>query len=83
MDQATAIMNGLIAIGAGLAILGGGIGVGIGQGRVGQAALEGMSRNPEMEGPIRNTMFIAMAMFETAVIYGFVISLILVLTKMV
>ncbi len=76
------IVDGLIAIGAGLALGGAGIGSGIGQGHAVGGALEGMSRNPEMVGTIRSNMFVGVAMIESSVIYGLVVALILIFTKM-
>lgn len=80
--DAQLITAGLFAIGAGLAIGLPGIGVGTGQGHIGKGALEGMARNPEMAGPIRSTMFIAVALAETPAIYGLVISIILIVIMM-
>lgn len=71
------INQGLIAIGAGIAVTGGGVGTGIGQGHAVRGALEAMARNPEMEGTIRTNMFVGAAMAESSAIYGLIISLIL------
>ncbi len=76
------ITTGLVAIGAGLAVGLTGIGSGIGEGKAVASAFEAMSRNPEMKSEIRSNMFIGVAMIESAVIYGFVIALILIFTKM-
>jgi len=47
-------------IGAGLAV----IGVGIGIGKIGAAALEGMARQPEQSGKLQTAMLIAAALVE-------------------
>ena len=48
------------ALGAGLAIIGGGFGIG----RLAQAAMEGMARQPEAAGDIRGGMILAAALIE-------------------
>lgn len=67
---------GLIAIGAGIAICAG-LGTGIGEGIVAGKAVEAIGRNPEMEGKIRTTMILGIALTETVAIYGLLISLVL------
>ena len=47
----------IAAIGAGLAVLGAGIGIG----QIGGKAVEGIARNPEASGKITTTMLIAAA----------------------
>ena len=67
-------MNGLIALGAGIAALtgiGGGIGIGIATGK----ATEAISRQPEASGKINSTMILGCALAEATAIYGFVIGL--------
>ena len=49
-----------IEIGAGLAV----IGVGIGIGQVGGKAMEAMARQPEMYGKLQTAMLIAAALIE-------------------
>lgn len=48
------------------------IGAGLGQGRVGAAAMEAMARQPELAGRIQTGMIIAMALLESLVIYALV-----------
>jgi F-type H+-transporting ATPase subunit c len=55
-----------VAIGLPIAV----IGAGLGQGKVGAAALEGMARQPEMAGKIQTVMIIALALIESLVIYA-------------
>ena len=52
--------QGLAAIGAGLAIIGGGFGIA----RLAAAAMEGISRQPEAAGDIRGGMILAAALIE-------------------
>lgn len=57
------------AIGAGLAVMGGGYGIG----RLAGSALEGMSRQPEIAGSIQTAMIIAAALIEGFTFYALVI----------
>src|SRR5215470_8280129 len=62
-DGATPVasMNGLgAAIGAGIALIGGGYGIG----RLAAAAMEGIARQPEAAGNIRGGMIIAAVLIE-------------------
>ena len=61
----------MAAIGAGLAVLGAGIGIG----RIGGSAVEGIARNPEASGKITTTMIIAAALIEGVALFGVVIGL--------
>ena len=51
------------------------IGPGIGQGTAAGYAVEGIARQPEVEGPIRGTLLLSFAFMESLCIYGLVISL--------
>ncbi len=65
-------MTGSIAaIGAGLAA----IGVGIGIGRIGGQAVEAMARQPEMANKIQTAMIIAAALVEAVGLFAVVVSL--------
>lgn len=64
-------------IAAALAIGVGAIGPGIAVGLIGGRAVEAISRNPEAESNIRNTMILALVFAESTVLYALVISLIL------
>ena len=60
------------AIGAGLAVLGAGIGIG----QVGGRAMEGIARQPEAVGKIQTAMIIAAALIEGVALFGVVVALI-------
>lgn len=59
------------AIGAGLALIGGGIGLG----RIGGSAVEAIARQPEMSGQISTAMIITAAMLEGALLFAVVVGL--------
>lgn len=60
----------LAAVGAGLAVIGAGIGIG----QVGGKAMEAISRQPEASGDIRTTMIIAAALVEGAALFAIVVA---------
>ena len=57
------------AFGAALTICGAGYGIG----RIGQAAVEGMARQPEAAGQIQTAMIIAAALIEGATFFALII----------
>jgi len=63
------------AIGAGLAVIGGGMGVG----KVGAAATESIARQPEAGGAISTAMIITAAMIEGAALFAVVVGLLAVI----
>ena len=67
-----------VALGAGLAIGMSVIGGALGQGKAATAALEGIARNPGAAGKIVTPMIIGLAMIESLVIYGLIVSLLMV-----
>ena len=71
------IAKGLIAIGAGLAVMTGMM-TGIGEGFVAGKAVEAIGRNPEAEGKIRSTMILGIALSETCAIYGLLEAILLI-----
>ena len=71
------IEKGLIAIGAGLAVMTGMM-TGIGEGFVAGKAVEAIGRNPEAEGKIRSTMILGIALSETCAIYGLLVAILLI-----
>ena len=65
-------MTGSIAaIGAGLAVLG----VGFGIGKIGSSAMEGIARQPEQSGKIQTAMIIAAALIEGVGLFGIVVAM--------
>jgi F-type H+-transporting ATPase subunit c len=63
------------AIGAGVAALAAGIGIG----KIGASALESMARQPEATGDIRANMIVAAALVEGAAFFAIVVCLLVVL----
>jgi F-type H+-transporting ATPase subunit c len=64
---------GLQSIGAGIVYGAAAIGPGIGIGYVVGSAIQAMARQPEMQGPIRTTMFLGVAFAEALALFGFVL----------
>nr|MBB6232832.1 F-type H+-transporting ATPase subunit c [Mucilaginibacter sp. FT3.2] len=65
-------MTGSIAaLGAGLAVIGAGIGIG----QIGGKAMEGISRQPEAAGKIQTAMIIAAALVEGVALFGVIVAL--------
>jgi F-type H+-transporting ATPase subunit c len=62
LAQNTPAVPGMKAVGAGLAVIGAGIGIG----RIGGSACESIARQPEMASQINTTMIIAAALVEGA-----------------
>jgi len=60
------------AFGAGLVIIGAGLGIG----RIGGQAVEGMSRQPEAAGSIQTGMIISAALIEGATFFALIVCLI-------
>ena len=69
--------DGLIALGAGLAIGVAAFGGAIAQARTAAAALEGIARNPNAADKIQTPMIIGLVLIESLVIYAFVIAFLL------
>lgn len=64
-------ITGIAAIGAGLAVLGAGIGIG----KIGGSALESIARQPQVAGDIRTNMLIAAALVEGVALFAVVVAL--------
>ncbi len=64
-------------IGAGLVV----IGAGLGLGKIGNAALEGIARQPEAGADLRSTMIVIAALLEGAAMLGLVICLLTLVLK--
>ena len=71
-------MGTIIAIGAGIAVLGAlgaGIGIGIATGK----ATEAISRQPEASSKIQTNLLLGAALAEGTAIFGFVVALLIIL----
>ena len=64
-------------LGAGLVV----IGAGLGLGKIGNAALEGIARQPEASSDLRTTMIVIAALLEGADMLGLVICLLTLVLK--
>ena len=60
------------AIGAGLAAVGAGIGIG----KIGGAAMEAMARQPEMQGKLQGSAIVLIAFVEAVALFAVVVALI-------
>ena len=69
MIEMTGMFGSIAAIGAGLAVLGAGLGIG----RIGGSAVEAIARNPEASGKIQTAMLIAAALVEGIALFGVVV----------
>ena len=73
LQAATDNGRGLVGVGAGLAAGLAVIGAGLGIGRIGGQAVEGMARQPEAAGRIQTAALIFAALIEGAALFGVVI----------
>jgi F-type H+-transporting ATPase subunit c len=64
------VIGSIAAIGAGLAAIGAGIGIG----QIGKGATEGIARQPEAANDIRGAMIIAAAFVEAVALFAVVVS---------
>lgn len=72
INKYLSIMTGTFAaIGAGLAVIGAGLGIGM----VGGRAMEAIARQPEATGKIQTAMIIAAALIEGVALFAVVVSL--------
>ena len=71
------IGRGLVAIGAGLAVMTGFM-TGLGQGMAASKAVEAVGKNPEAESKIRTMLILGCAVAETCAIYGMLIAFLLI-----
>ena len=65
------------AIGAGIAVIGGGYGIG----RLVAAAMDGIARQPQAAGPIGTNMIIGAALIEGATLIAEVVCILIVFLK--
>ena len=75
LDAANAYLGA--SIGAGIAVIGAGMGIG----KIGTSALESIARQPEATGDIRANMIVAAALVEGAAFFGIIVCLLVVLMK--
>ncbi len=61
----------LAAIGAGLAVIGAGLGIG----KIGSSAMDAMARQPEAYSKIQTAMIIAAALIEGAALFAIVVAM--------
>ena len=62
-------LGNLATIGAGLVVIGAGLGIG----RIGGSATESIARQPEVAGNIQTAMIIAAALIEGAALFGLIV----------
>ncbi len=65
-------MGTVAGIGAGLAVIGAGLGIG----RIGGSAMDAIARQPEATAKIQTAMIIAAALVEGVALFGVVVALI-------
>ena len=65
------VVGSVAAIGAGLAAIGAGIGIG----QIGKGAVEGIARQPEAANDIRANMIVAAAFVEAVAMFAVVVAL--------
>ncbi len=68
-EAATNLTGFGAALGAGLAVIGAGIGIG----KIGSSAMEGIARQPDAAGDIRTSMIIAAALVEGVALFAVVV----------
>lgn len=64
-------VTGLAAVGAGIAVLGAGLGIG----RIGGSAMDAIARQPEATSKIQTAMIISAALIEGVALFGVVVGL--------
>ena len=71
LQDAAVNYGAFAAIGAGLAAIGGGIGIG----KIGGAAMEAIARQPEMQGKLQGSAIVLIAFIEAVALFGVVVGL--------
>ncbi len=74
--EAGNINLGLVAIGAGIAILAAGMSS-LGEGWIACHAIDAMARNPEQQSKLQSTMILAIALDESCGIYALIVSILI------
>jgi F-type H+-transporting ATPase subunit c len=67
--QATGVANVGAAIGAGMAVIGAGLGIG----KIGSSAMEAIARQPDKTDDIRSNMILAAALIEGATFFAIIV----------
>ncbi len=75
------LREGLLYLGAGLAVGLAGLGTGIGMGFAIKGTQEGVARNPTTAGRLQALMFIGLAFIETLALYALLVAMILLFAK--
>lgn len=75
--EAAGLAKGLGAIGAGVAALAAGIGIG----QIGKGAVESIARQPEAAGDIRSSMILTAAFIEGVALFGVIAGLLAVVMQ--
>ena len=76
MSEVLGITSGRAALGAALAVIGAGIGIGV----IGKAAMEAIARQPEASNKIQTAMIIIAALLEGVALFAIIVCM-LVATK--
>ncbi|MFT8314550.1 MAG: ATP synthase F0 subunit C [Clostridium sp.] len=78
--DAKTFLDGMLAIGGGLAAIGC-LGGGVGIGTVSGKAVEAIARQPEARGNIMSTMILGIAFAEVTSLYALIIAIMLIFVK--
>ncbi|MCS7261857.1 MAG: ATP synthase F0 subunit C [Aquificaceae bacterium] len=79
--QGESLKQGLMFLGAGLAIGLAALGTGVGMGYAIKGTQEGVARNPTIGGRLQTLMFIGLAFIETLALYALLIAIIMLFVK--
>jgi ATP synthase, F0 subunit c len=79
--EGEALRQGIMYLGASLAIGLAAFGAGIGMGHLLKGTQEGIARNPTIGGRLQTTMFIGLAFLETLALYGLLVAIIILFVK--
>jgi len=75
------LKQGIMYLGASLAIGLAAFGAGIGMGYLLKGTQDGLARNPTIGGRLQTTMFIGLAFLETLALYGLLVAIIILFVK--
>ena len=68
---------GIIAIGAGIAVIGAAIGIG----KIGSSAMESIARQPEASSNIRSSMILVSALIEGVALFAVIVCMLVLFIK--